>query len=129
MAERKEERRILRDLIKANIGLSKDRANALKKIFENPSPNITDEELQQNNRQRLEGMAEMAMVRLKHAQSTSSTSNLGGQALALEPSSPTRSVGQTTSPSASEEEDVIFHDATDTIPEIRIVPPEEEDEL
>lgn len=76
MAEGKEERQILHDLIKADIGLSKDRAKALRKTFTNPPANMTKEELQLNEQQRLEGMAEMAMVRLNHAKSGSSNSNV-----------------------------------------------------
>ena len=76
MVERNEERRILRDLIKATIGLSKDRANTLKKIFRKPPANMTQEELQRNEQQRLEGMAEMALVRLNHAKSGSSNSTV-----------------------------------------------------
>ncbi|MCJ1425810.1 hypothetical protein MMC29_003710 [Sticta canariensis] len=75
MVERIEERRILRDLIKANIGLSKDRANALKMVFRKSPANMTQEELQRNDQQRLEGMVEMALVRLNHAKSDLAAKN------------------------------------------------------
>lgn len=121
MVERKEERRILHGLIKANIGLSKERAKVLKKIFRVPAANMKKEELEQNNQQRLEGMAQMALLRLNHAKSGSSSSNIGGKDRALEQAR-AGGFGNVTHASLCENDR--------KIPEIRVEPPEsDEDEL
>lgn len=123
--ERNQERQILQGLIKANIGLSRDRSNALKIIFKIPQANMTKEELLRNNLQRLEGMAEMALVRLNYAKSGSSSldmtikDRLSKQARA-------GSFGIDRYASVC----VKNLDAKDTkrrIPEIRKVPPEEDE--
>lgn len=121
MVERKEERRILNDLIKANIGLSKERAKVLKKIFRVPAANMTKEELEQNNQQRLEGMAEMALVRLNHAKSGSSSSNLEEK---------DRVLGQAHAGGFGNDTHASVCENDRKIPEIRVEPPEsDEDEL
>lgn len=62
--ERRMERQILEKLIADDVGLTKGRGTELKEVFAKRSGNETKEELEQTSRQRLEGVAEMAMVRL-----------------------------------------------------------------
>lgn len=125
IVERNQERQILQDLIKANIGLSRDRANALKIVFKIPQPNMTKEELLQNNLQRLEGMAEMALVRLNHAKSGSSSLGLAMKDR-LSEQARAGSFGIDKYASVCEKNLDAKHTKR-TIPELRIVSPEEDE--
>lgn len=113
LAELKEERQILQNLIKANIGLSKDRANALEEIFRNPAANMTTEEMQQKNRKRLQGMAEMAFVRLRAA-------NLSPLNSSIDKKYHAPSFG-------NDPYHALECEDANKIPEIRIQPPEEDE--
>lgn len=93
---------------------------------EHPPANRTKEELQQNNKQLLEKMAQMALVHLSNANSGSSKSHIGGKNRLSELA---RAHGFGSDAKASvRDKDLITKDTKHKIPEIWVEPPEEEEE-
>lgn len=65
MEERKQERKMLQKIIDDGLPITPDRIAALKAVFSKNIGHSTPEELALHNHQRLEGIAEMALLRLQ----------------------------------------------------------------